>query len=292
MSGGGTRSGRRRTGGAGSTNSVLTIPLSEQMSKEAIHDMYNRVGMDISLDDAQEIKDALYGNSLKKYNNMLKGSEENDTVRGIPQTEIDKIKGTRGLMKKYSDWTWQVVQEDYKRIGINISKNEAKDIFYSLRAWNSPLYENMRSAEFKFRKGEKLNSEEYVHFTRFHNVMEYIKIAPTFADNKKSGFIYRGVKDDGSDYSQKILALKPGEKFDLSKIPSSFSTSLNIAHTFGVAQRDGKQQPSIIFKLPASRLKNSCAVPNPTEKEVLVSDYDFKVAKIEDKPYQKLITLM
>lgn len=186
-------------------------------------------------------------------------------VQGVLQSTIDKLRGKRG----HSNIYWKDVQDDYARVGIKKSDVEAKEITHAISLFTRDGYKDMRSAAFKQARNEKLNFSEQSSLDQYKKVMEYTKIAPTFTSKNK--YIYRGIKNSGSEYSKRILALNKGDTVDFDKMPSSFSTKIKTAIDFG----------GIIFKLPISKLKNSVSIRglahHSYEDEVLVGDYNLKV---------------
>lgn len=202
-----------------------------------------------------------------------KKQRNRESVRGVLQSEIDKLRGTRGHGKAMSG---EDIQKDYKRVGIDISKAEADEIFGAVFDFSGGDYYFMREAAQKEMQGKKLSQSEKKSLKRYKKIMEYTKIAPTYKGEEE--FIYRGIKNSGSAYSQKVLALKPGQKFDFDKMPTSFTTNMKNAESF--ANQKGYTK-GIIFKLPANKLKNSVSIRGYAkyfgEDEVLLGDYDFKV---------------
>jgi len=86
---------------------------------------------------------------------------------------------------------------------------------------------------------------------------------------------------------QKLLSLKPGDKHDLSRAPSSFSSQIQKAQMF--SNNDGKHH-HIVLRIPKSKLKHSPSITGlsvfgKAEYEVLVGDYDFTHVKTFTKPY-------
>ena len=231
MSGGGTRSGRRKTGGSGTS----TKPSGE-------------------------------------------------LVRGIPQSEIDKLRGARDHFGQF-EFPPDKIQEDYKRIGRDISLDEAKNITQALWNWSSADYcQKMRAVAAKSMQGKALDANEQRYYSMYQRMSEYLKIAPTY---KGTDYVYRGIRNKGDEYSKKLLSLKPGDNFDLSKLPSSFSAKHDTAFNYGTI---GNTQMPIILKMPVSKLKNSCAGVDIGDKEVIVSDYNWKVSKVEYKSNEIVIS--
>ena len=194
---------------------------------------------------------------------------DNGSVRGVLQSEIDKLRGTRGHGYYMNG---EDVQEDYKRVGIDISKAVADEIYWSIRNFSGDDYTYMRMSAKKEMQGKELSQYEQKLLNRYKLVMEYTKVAPTYKGDEK--FIYRGIKNSGSKYSKSVLALKPGDKFNFDKMPTSFSTNPDRADDFAGYK-------GIVFKLPTKKLKNSVSIKGmakySSEDEVLLGDYDFKI---------------
>ena len=223
MSGGGTRSGRRKTGGGASANP----------------------------------------------------SEE--PVRGIPQSEIDKLRGTREHFDA-DKFNYITMLDDYKRVGIKLSTNEIADIKNAISGFTGGEFRSMREAAQDFYAGEKLDSEKQKLFNDYQKIIEYTKIAPTY---KGAGqYIYRGINAlVGPKYAASLRALKPGDTIDFRKIVASFSSSEKIAQNFAIAGGAG----GIVFRAPTSKIKNAPSIKGLShwshEEEILVSD-NFKISKI------------
>ena len=202
-----------------------------------------------------------------------------DSVRGVPQSTIDKLRGTRAQMKPYQQ-TWQVVQEDYKRVGINISEQEAKEIWGAVRTYTGGVYSEMKSAYALEQQGRAKDLDSYQKklLAQYKLCMEYCKVAPTV--ELPAGYeVSRGIKGYGT-YASKLKSLKVGDSLDFDKMPTSFSTKPSVA--FGWAGSGG-----VVIHAPASKLKNTPAIMGmskvPFEYEAFVADYNWKVVKIVDK---------
>ena len=97
--------------------------------------------------------------------------------------------------------------------------------------------------------------------------------------------IYRGIKFSTKtpEYAQGLVNLKPGDKWDVNRMPTSFSTSYDTARIF--SHHMGRK--GIIIHMPTQYLKNSPSIKGisdcPGENEVFVADYNWKVAKIMDQ---------
>ena len=233
MSGGGTRSGRRRTGGSSGLSA--------------------------------------------------KPNTEIDGINGIPQSQIDSLRGTRGHLKKGTGHSVDIML-DYMHVGINRSNNEFLEIYNAIRDYSAGEDQLMRGAALKYVKGEKLNSTEQKYFDKFQKVVEYTKVAPTY-NTKSVKYLYRGISGNESEYTKSILSLKPGDVCDFSKVTSSFSTSKDYANMF--AEMTSTNGKGIIFRIPTSKIKNATSITHfakHTEAEVLVSDFDWKVKKIVHNP--------
>ena len=202
------------------------------------------------------------------------GSEQETYVRGVPQSQIDQLRGTRGHLGEH-ELTPDVIKEDYARVGIKISQSEAEQIHDALHDFTYDDYTKMRDAYKKQLAGESLSSVEKNNLFRYKMCMEYLKIAPTI--KTFSSYIYRGIEKDKNGYTDKLLKLKPGDKWDVDKMPTSFSTEVGIARNY--AGIDG-----IIISMPTKTLKNSASIKGLSEyfveEEVLTGDYNWKVKSI------------
>ena len=219
------------------------------------------------------------GTRSGRRNNKSSATTTEDTIHGIPQSEIDKLRGIRGHL----DGSWDAnalmdkeIREDYKRVGKDISVNEAKDIGLAILDFTKGFYAYMQNAAMKFYKGEKLDSAEQYEFERYRKIREYTKIAPVYKGTEE--YIYRGVhkKKGYEDYFNSLLKKKPGNKIEFDNFPSSFSTDEKTA-------QDYADNGGIVFKVPTSKIKNAVSIKGmsyyKSENEVLVSD-NFKVSKI------------
>ena len=220
MSGGGTRSGRRKTGGGASA----------------------------------------------------KPSEE--PVRGIPQSEIDKLRGTRDHLDKYKFYPF-IVMDDYKRVGIDLSLDETINIMDTITGYTDVKYDSMREIAHKFYAGGELNSKEQKVFSDYQKIIEFTKIAPTYKGSEQ--YIYRGIKAIAApEYGDSLLALKPGDKIDFRKFVASFSSNEKTAQDFAGSG-------GIVLRASTSKIKNAPSIKglsaHPDEEEILVSD-NFKISKI------------
>ena len=212
--------------------------------------------------------------SRKKGGSGGSNNEQETYVRGIPQSQIDQLRGTRGHLGK-DELTTNLIKEDYARVGIKISESEAEQIHEALQAFTDNNYSNMREAYIKQLTGKSLSSFEKDDLFRYRRCMEYLKIAPSFETS--SSYIYRGIEIDKNGYTDKLLKMKPSDKWDVDKMPTSFTTEVGIARNY--ADVDG-----IIISMPTQKLKNSTSVQGLSrynvEEEVLVGDYKWKVKSI------------
>lgn len=208
------------------------------------------------------------------------------TVSGVPQSQIDKLKGTLDHQAAHSI-TWQDVQAQYAKVGINITQQEAKAVHDAVTAFSGSGYTPMRTAMSKFQKGVSLTSQEQQWVDKYKLCEEWCKVAPTFSSSNHS-VIYRGISKgwtpESVAYAQKLMALKVGEQFNLDHMPSSFSTKYSTAKSFAFGKG------GIIVHLPVSSLKNSPSIKGISlhsgEDEILVSDYGTKISKIDNQVVQ------
>ena len=206
-----------------------------------------------------------------------------DTVRGVAQSTIDKLRGTREHQNPQSI-TWKTIQEDYQRVGITITEQEAKDIRESIRFFSYLGDTKMRTALSAQRAGRVLTEDQKGYIEQYKRCMEWCKVAPVIPSDKYHT-IYRGIKfsDKTPEYSQKIFALKPGDTWDVDRMPTSFSTSIQTAKSFSY----NGSKAGMIIHMPTQGIKNSPSLTGishfPGEKEVFVADYKWKVANISDQ---------
>ena len=156
-------------------------------------------------------------------------AEKESTVRGVPQSVIDNLRGTRGHMAP-GEQTSDVIQQDYAKVGINISAQEAQRIYDDLRDYTLDGFAFIREAWLKQQRGETLTSQEQNYLKGYSLINEYTHIAPTMKINANDQ-VYRGISNDNLSYSKKLSALKSGDTFDLDR-PSSFSTKAMVAEMY------------------------------------------------------------
>lgn len=205
-----------------------------------------------------------------------------DMVRGVPQSEIDKLRGTRDHLEK-NEITWETIKEDYARVGITITNQEAREIREAVSTFTGDSYTEMRAAwrENAEGKGHELTRYQQELLKQYQLCDEYCKVAPTY---KGADMIHRGIRKgydkEEIEYVQKLFALKPGDKWNNDGMPSSCSTDIVTAKTF--AGFNG-----IIIHVPTKSLKNSPSVKGISqcyfEDEVFLGDYNLNVKSIADQ---------
>ena len=202
------------------------------------------------------------------------GNEQETYVRGVPQSQIDQLRGTRGHLGEHK-LTPDVIKEDYAKVGIKISQSEAEQIHDALHDFTDLGYSYMRDAYRKQLAGKSLSSFEKEDLFNYKMCMEYLKIAPTYQPTLGQFYLYRGIDDSNKQYLAKMRKLKPGDKWDVDKMPTSFSTNITTARKFAGFNK------GIIISMPMTKLKNSASIKglsaNFGEAEVLVGDYKWKV---------------
>ena len=213
---------------------------------------------------------------------------QGDMIRGVSQVQIDQLRGTRDHQSAGSI-DWITIQQDYKRVGITITDDEARDIHTSIKHFSFGYDTAMRKARALQQLGREhdLTSEQKEYLRQYALCEEYCRVAPIYPSTKQS-MIYRGIKFSTitPDYSAGIVALKVGDKWNADGMPSSYSTRLTVAKDFSYHAG----QKGIIMHMPTKGLKNSPSIKGissfPSEDEVFVADYNWKVAKISDQRQQ------
>lgn len=226
------------------------------------------------------------GNSgINKHNGGKTASKQTapvDMVRGVPQSEIDKLRGTRDHQAAGSI-SWQTIQDDYKRVGIPITDKEAQDIAQAIKDFSFLHDTDIRKAMNKYNQGLSLRPSEQKYLAQGLAIQEYCKVAPLLPSSQHP-VIYRGVKFSTKtpDYVKGLLALKAGDKWDVDKLVTSFSTSKTVAQDFSYL--NGKK--GIVIHMPTTGMKNFTSIMGishfPGENEVLFNDYAWKVGKVVD----------
>lgn len=218
-----------------------------------------------------------YSSGIKRGGNK-KAAEP--TVHGVPQSKIDKLRGTREQMKP-GEQTWEVVKEDYARVGIQVTDEYAKGVWSAVNNYTGSGYFDMRKAYALERGGRlhDLDAHDKDLLAQYKLCMEYCKIAPTV--KLPSGYeVSRGIPENGSTYTQGLLALKVGQKWDVDGMPTSFTTKPSVSHNW--AGHGG-----IVIHAPASALKNTPAIRGMSafsnEYEAFLADYNWKIGNISDQ---------
>ena len=164
----------------------------------------------------------------------------------VPQSEIDKLRGTRDHQAAGSI-TWQDVQAQYAKVGIPVTEQYAKEVHGAIQAYSG-------------------------------------NGAPVFSSSKYS-VIYRGISSgytpEGVAYAQKLMALKVGETLDLDHMPSSFSSKYITAQAFA-SGKGGIIIHAPVSSLKNSTSIKGISV-NSGEDEILVANYDAKISKIDNQ---------
>ena len=215
-------------------------------------------------------------------------------IRGIPQAQINGLRGERDHLED-EELDAQTIQEDYARVGINISMKEAREIEEALtmysQSWNRDIRDAFANAH---QHGEAALSEKQREWLQKGRLIEeYTRVAPSIPRNSYSE-VYRGerLRVDSAECKKK-LALKPGDTLDLDNKPTSFSTDMDLAknnfgfpgNNFGFPGTDASRQ-SVLIHMPTKNLQHGVSIRGASifsyEDEVLVSDYHHKVKKIKD----------
>ena len=204
------------------------------------------------------------------------------TIRGVPQSQIDQLRGERDHQLPHTI-TWQTIQEDYKRVGITITDEEARFIHKAVEDFSFGSDWKMRKAKSNQYKGKDLRDSEKQLIAQYDAIAEYCQVAPILPQGRYT-MLHRGIKISTitPECAAGIMGLKPGDTWDVDRMPTSFSTSLKTAHAF--SHHVGKH--GIVVHMPTHGMKNSPSIRGislcPGEDEVMVTDYGWKVTKVED----------
>lgn len=200
-----------------------------------------------------------FGGSGAKSGRKSRGGGNEDTVMGIPQSQIDQLRGTRDHLGK-DELTPEVIQQDFARVGIQVSKEYAEAVHHAIFSYTGYGYSRMFEVAEKERKGEPINDEHDKESLRDLRLLEtYTKVAPVFkATSDRFGtfrdMVYRGVRfgAGSKEYDQQLKELKVGDVYSFLRL-SSFSTFQSTAEqgTVGVSGYDG-----VLFHIP---IKNKTA---------------------------------
>ena len=210
------------------------------------------------------------------------GIKHTDKVRGVPQSQIDQLRGTRDHQGA-KQMTWETIKEDYARVGITITNQEAREIREAISTFTGDAYGDMREAWDKNMQGKahELTSYQQNLLKQYQLCNEYCKIAPTY---QGVDMIHRGVIKGHTErqiaYSDKLFALKPGDKWNNDGMPTSYSSDLGIA-------KDFSSYGGIILHVSTKSIKNTPSIKGISqcdwENEVFVGDYNFNVKSIVDQ---------
>ena len=203
----------------------------------------------------------------------MKPSDPNGTIRGVSKEQVDKLRGRRKHRKK-DQLTAVDVFQDYRRVGISITKEEAEEIYSAIVSFTNGDFSDMRDAFLKYRDGKELTEKEIRLLNMYMKATEYARIAPTYAS--KGEEIFRGIKRDGGDYAKRLMALKVGDTFDL-EMASSFSSEMMKSGNFAGYH-------GIMFHVVNGDINDAPSIRGMSlyedEYEVLVDDRLWKVTKV------------
>ena len=211
------------------------------------------------------------------------GIKNQPKIRGVSQSEIDKKRGTRDHLQP-GELTEKMIQDDYKRVGINITEDESKFIATALRDFSFGHDTDMRKAKSKQQKGMKLSELEKGYLSQYDAIEEYCKIAPIYPKNSHAT-IYRGIKISTitPEYAKNLMSKKVGDTWNVDNMPTSFSTKEQVSKNF--SSHMGKK--GILVHMPVSKIKNSVSIAGISqfwgEQEVMVADYNWKIGKIDNQ---------
>ena len=118
----------------------------------------------------------------------------NESINGIIKQEIDQLRNKRGHMDS-RELTAKIIREDYKRVGISLSEEDARRVHASVNSFTGNSYKDMRKAFNKYRDGGTLNSYEAEMLNMFMDATEYSRVAPTYQGSGKE--LYRGISRGG-----------------------------------------------------------------------------------------------
>lgn len=230
---------------------------------------------------AEPVKPDIPNVTLKPYENTPAGEE---TIRGVKVSDIQAKRNWHGHIYDMRTMP-EDVQRYYSDVGIQITIEEAQEIYRAVYAYTAEGYKTMPSAYLKYQNGLPLTDEEQKLVRQYQLCMEYTKVAPMY---KRAGEVYRGIKNSGSEYSQRVLSLKVGDTFTLDR-PASFTDEEKQAKRFvaDMFAENKSEVSGIIFHVDSKYLKNSTSVMGiaayAEEQEVLVNDRLFEVIKIDDQ---------
>lgn len=207
-----------------------------------------------------------------------------DTIRGIPQSEIDAKRGYRDHVDKI---TPEMIQEDYKRIGADISLAQAVEIRDAVWDYTSTYGTwRYREALEKQKKGESLNDLDKKLIRQHELINEYMRVAPTYkgndGGNNKYGMnsIVRAIHDTGNGYVEYVRTLNKGDIFTLDMVASFTSRT---SSTSGFTGSNPKKTAFLHIKDTPTAFRNSVSIRGLSkfkgEWEVMSASNKFKVVE-------------
>ena len=235
------------------------------------------------------------GNSGIKRSNKVNNTQANvtqtsqpnrpeETVRGVPQSQIDALRGTRG--HSATSYNWHTIQDDYARVGISITEAEAKEIRNAILDFSYLHDTEMRKA-WKLRQAGRehdLTPLQKKELKKYDLCAEYCKVAPLLPSGKYPT-IYRGIKFSTitPEYAKNLTSLKVGDMWNVDGMPTSFSTSRSVAEAF--SKHQGKK--GILIHMPTKGLRNTPSIKGLSyfsgEYEAMVTDYNWRIVKVDDQ---------
>ncbi|MBR0075476.1 MAG: hypothetical protein IJP96_06960 [Synergistaceae bacterium] len=241
-------------------------------------------------------------------------------VRGVPQEQIDKLRGTRDHM---DNLTSKTIKEDYARIGINISDKEAETILQAVDFYRGMGYSEMIGAYQARQNGTleeyaKLNpsfsiaGEDRMDFfnknaDRYARVLEYSKIAPVYKPSEKTSDPFKPsgevefirIVGEGNIFSNpeypKLNNLKVGDSYTFRNPLTSFNTTKvgkvgGVLHKgYGSGGTVENKQDIILHVSPNSKLVKDAISIHGSHKfdffdhEVLLQQRTVKITKITEE---------
>ena len=210
------------------------------------------------------------------------GIKNQPKIRGVLQSEIDKKRGTRDHLGPH-ELTWKTIQDDYERVGINITDEEAGFISKAIHDFSFKHDTDMRKAKSKEQKGIALNASEKQYLSQYNAIEEYCKVAPVYSG--KTETLYRGIKISTitPEYAKNLMSKKVGDTWNVDGMPTSFSTEKHVSENFSYMA--GKK--GILVHMPMSKVKNSISISGASqfwgEQEVMVANYNWKIGKIDNQ---------
>ena len=236
--------------------------------------------LDKATGELLNVQSERFAKTESKETDFISSEISEPLLHGVSQMQIDSLRGIRDHQTGRSV-TPNDIKKDYLRVGISITDEQADEIFSSINLFSTDSgCKGMREARFNENEGKKLTPIEQKYLAQYKLCEEYCKIAPTFSSTTVP-VVFRGIhKSSKHKHFENLLSLRPGDLWDMDKMPTSFSSDYAWAKMFAGSH-------GIIIHTASKNLKNSTSIKGISEysyeNEILVADYNWIVSSIDDQ---------